>query len=101
MTNKRNALTRSWRLSSRRPCGPDEDTLEDSDSPSAGGRKKNTTGKLMRRFVAEFIRSEEHTSELQSRGQLVCRLLLEKKKQLNCLDTTTNAVRGATHSGLR
>src|SRR5690625_6971078 len=28
-------------------------------------------------------RSEEHTSELQSRGQLVCRLLLEKKKQFS------------------
>src|SRR5690625_6744232 len=28
----------------------------------------------------EMIRSEEHTSELQSRGHLVCRLLLEKKK---------------------
>src|SRR5437870_6180468 len=28
----------------------------------------------------EVFRSEEHTSELQSRGQLVCRLLLEKKK---------------------
>src|SRR5690625_6726645 len=27
-----------------------------------------------------FYRSEEHTSELQSRGHLVCRLLLEKKK---------------------
>src|SRR5437870_9351269 len=27
-------------------------------------------------------RSEEHTSELQSRGHLVCRLLLEKKKQI-------------------
>src|SRR5690625_6727137 len=27
-------------------------------------------------------RSEEHTSELQSRGQLVCRLLLEKKKRI-------------------
>src|SRR5690625_6674302 len=27
-----------------------------------------------------WIRSEEHTSELQSRGHLVCRLLLEKKK---------------------
>ena len=26
-------------------------------------------------------RSEEHTSELQSRGHLVCRLLLEKKKK--------------------
>src|SRR5690625_5888250 len=28
------------------------------------------------------FRSEEHTSELQSRGHLVCRLLLEKKKML-------------------
>src|SRR5690625_6147319 len=28
-----------------------------------------------------IIRSEEHTSELQSRGHLVCRLLLEKKKE--------------------
>src|SRR5690625_5965043 len=28
-------------------------------------------------------RSEEHTSELQSRGHLVCRLLLEKKKRIN------------------
>src|SRR5215510_11102221 len=28
-----------------------------------------------------FFRSEEHTSELQSRGHLVCRLLLEKKKK--------------------
>src|SRR5690625_6974435 len=28
----------------------------------------------------EQFRSEEHTSELQSRGHLVCRLLLEKKK---------------------
>src|SRR5439155_19644763 len=28
----------------------------------------------------EAARSEEHTSELQSRGHLVCRLLLEKKK---------------------
>src|SRR5690625_5590435 len=30
---------------------------------------------------AQYERSEEHTSELQSRGHLVCRLLLEKKKQ--------------------
>src|SRR5690554_6772558 len=30
--------------------------------------------------LAGFIRSEEHTSELQSRPHLVCRLLLEKKK---------------------
>src|SRR5690625_6325053 len=32
-------------------------------------------------FFKVLHRSEEHTSELQSRGHLVCRLLLEKKKQ--------------------
>src|SRR5690625_1347091 len=31
--------------------------------------------------IPEGFRSEEHTSELQSRGHLVCRLLLEKKKK--------------------
>src|SRR2546429_5690314 len=34
------------------------------------------------------LRSEEHTSELQSRLHLVCRLLLEKKKQLRLLHPT-------------
>src|SRR5439155_9579973 len=33
------------------------------------------------REVRGHARSEEHTSELQSRGHLVCRLLLEKKKK--------------------
>src|SRR2546421_4118809 len=33
------------------------------------------------RGKSESIRSEEHTSELQSRSDLVCRLLLEKKKK--------------------
>src|SRR5690349_23538166 len=33
-------------------------------------------------------RSEEHTSELQSRRDLVCRLLLEKKKKQNSTKTT-------------
>src|SRR3712207_7328927 len=32
-------------------------------------------------FAASVLRSEEHTSELQSRQYLVCRLLLEKKKR--------------------
>ena len=32
-------------------------------------------------FALDFGRSEEHTSELQSRFDLVCRLLLEKKKR--------------------
>src|SRR5690625_6444543 len=37
----------------------------------------------MTRDELEEVRSEEHTSELQSRGHLVCRLLLEKKKKTN------------------
>src|SRR5690625_5810497 len=41
--------------------------------PSAAGAQEFGRG-LAR------LRSEEHTSELQSRGHLVCRLLLEKKK---------------------
>src|SRR5439155_19608714 len=32
--------------------------------------------------AVSVARSEEHTSELQSRGHLVCRLLLEKKKKM-------------------
>src|SRR5437868_13105941 len=36
--------------------------------------------RVARRVAAEDARSEEHTSELQSRFDLVCRLLLEKKK---------------------
>src|SRR5690625_5555987 len=36
------------------------------------------------------IRSEEHTSELQSRGQLVCRLLLDKKKKKTTQERQTD-----------
>src|SRR5690625_5789045 len=38
---------------------------------------------IMTKIIHKAIlpRSEEHTSELQSRGQLVCRLLLEKKQR--------------------
>src|SRR5690625_5369493 len=36
--------------------------------------------KRQRKERKRALRSEEHTSELQSRGHLVCRLLLEKKK---------------------
>src|SRR5688572_33200591 len=35
------------------------------------------------RAPSSFSRSEEHTSELQSQSNLVCRLLLEKKKKKN------------------
>src|SRR3712207_7350301 len=39
----------------------------------------------LRGAVGDDTRSEEHTSELQSRQYLVCRLLLEKKKKKECM----------------
>src|SRR3712207_8068926 len=48
----------------------------------AGSMKDRTARALIERAEAEG-RSEEHTSELQSRQYLVCRLLLEKKNQLH------------------
>src|SRR5690349_22927070 len=40
-------------------------------------------GELVVGHAVGVLRSEEHTSELQSRRDLVCRLLLEKKKRKN------------------
>src|SRR5206468_7585920 len=37
------------------------------------------------RRIGPHLRSEEHTSELQSRSDIVCRLLLEKKNKMNDL----------------
>src|SRR5437868_13284995 len=47
-----------------------------------------------------WMRSEEHTSELQSRFDLVCRLLLEKKKQLAQYSTLTFQLNTAATSSL-
>src|SRR3712207_7819537 len=47
------------------------------------------------------FRSEEHTSELQSRQYLVCRLLLEKKKSKKtniCPSTTTSSKPNSSHN---
>src|SRR5207253_9565600 len=49
-----------------------------------GGRAHSLSGARLPGELDQYRhgpRSEEHTSELQSRGHLVCRLLLEKKKQ--------------------
>src|SRR5699024_12595148 len=52
--------------------------------------ERGTDGAVQRRAgsssssAAWSARSEEHTSELQSRFDLVCRLLLEKKKRVHC-----------------
>src|SRR5690625_6071963 len=88
---------RAARTASRGPSMP-----EPSTSTGALARLGFSRSERVRRFLAEPAlselgdrapsalgatadgddRSEEHTSELQSRGHLVCRLLLEKKKQM-------------------
>src|SRR5438132_9461915 len=47
---------------------------------STQGRKASCCARLKRWISSQKRRSEEHTSELQSHSDLVCRLLLEKKK---------------------
>src|SRR5437870_7553739 len=54
------------------PIWPDARARPQAEPPLQYRRGVHASGTL---------RSEEHTSELQSRGHLVCRLLLEKKKK--------------------
>src|SRR5947209_14258256 len=66
------------------------DALPISSASAGRSRKKcsvsmnSGVSPLMRLCGLISWRSEEHTSELQSRQYLVCRLLLEKKKKKNC-----------------
>src|SRR5690554_7211337 len=55
----------AWRAAAGSGCVP----VADGGCPGAGAG------------LSPVVRSEEHTSELQSRPHLVCRLLLEKKKE--------------------
>src|SRR2546426_4422709 len=50
----------------------------------------------LQRAISRSLRSEEHTSELQSPCNLVCRLLLEKKKKIPYADN--HETRHETHS---
>src|SRR2546429_3392869 len=64
---------------------PDRPDRPDRDPPSRVGRLSYLSGSVSFRpgdvdDWTDATRSEEHTSELQSRLHLVCRLLLEKKK---------------------
>src|SRR2546428_10098103 len=56
-------------------------SLAASGVRNGGCRHDSRSSPARRRCRQGMIRSEEHTSELQSRSDLVCRLLLEKKKK--------------------
>src|SRR3989440_8114322 len=52
--------------------------IADTERRIEGAQKRHKELEAEKEF---YVRSEEHTSELQSRSDLVCRLLLEKKKK--------------------
>src|SRR2546422_7855834 len=82
-------LFRSWRGIQRRQDGH---RVHGGDGavhePRAGARRREP--RWAERPVRLRRRSEEHTSELQSRLHLVCRLLLEKKKENETRSTWTS-----------
>src|SRR3712207_7930647 len=59
---------------------PTPSSVKISSSTACGSRPSITVARATPWLTACRQRSEEHTSELQSRQYLVCRLLLEKKK---------------------
>src|SRR5256886_12404262 len=63
------------------------DALPISSSPMRRPTGRPCCCRCWHRTSASRRRSEEHTSELQSQSNLVCRLLLEKKKQPHQLQT--------------
>src|SRR3712207_8515261 len=72
--------SRSGRAAGSHPGGP-ADTLHDLPHQRRPARRpRGQEGHLAPDPRPAVQRSEEHTSELQSRQYLVCRLLLEKKK---------------------
>src|SRR2546421_8498419 len=66
-------------------CAPSCPARHPNSTPGPGGGGRNQ------------LRSEEHTSELQSRSDLVCRLLLEKKKKKKKTDARTRVLE-STHN---
>src|SRR3712207_8020878 len=69
----RRAIQPGWPIPGLRQLGPDRTAL---------GYRRDVLGQQTPHRPFQ-LRSEEHTSELQSRQYLVCRLLLEKKKKTN------------------
>src|SRR2546430_12702385 len=67
---ERPALVRSRRLKARQSIGSKTTSLS---------RSRQKRGGFGANGLTSFERSEEHTSELQSQSNLVCRLLLDKK----------------------
>src|SRR3712207_6225806 len=75
--------TFEYRLPTLNPGVPDGMAIAEISLPPSG--RVPVTAVTVTSSVRSVPRSEEHTSELQSRQYLVCRLLLEKKKKIHAI----------------
>src|SRR2546430_11699623 len=72
------------RCDTRHPAAPPRNRIQRAAATAAKAKTSAATrGDASQDASALHERSEEHTSELQSQSNLVCRLLLEKKKTLH------------------
>src|SRR5437660_9750570 len=71
----------SWRLRYSGGAGWSSLVARRAHNPKVVSSNLTPATNFLGNRVGKAGRSEEHTSELQSRGHLVCRLLLEKKKK--------------------
>src|SRR5256885_9869609 len=62
-------------------CAKSKQSPAIPDSSFARLQQRGETAMGVNQYTSQHVRSEEHTSELQSPCNLVCRLLLEKKKR--------------------
>src|SRR5690348_18050248 len=87
-------LFRSVSVSASTPtrCHPAFLNIRSTSTSRSRGCRRSTIG------CRESMRSEEHTSELQSPVHLVCRLLLEKKKKHNKNTSYINNTRNMQHT---
>src|SRR5256886_13284004 len=83
------ALARSARRNTERAAHRPGRARRDRASTSRRGRRRRSRASGTHRRARDTTpsRSEEHTSELQSQSNLVCRLLLEKKNNANYTET--------------
>src|SRR5690625_5974646 len=78
----REGVQDAWCEVTGRGCSRLEDPRRDYDGASGWRQRLDPDEAASWGNYIALGRSEEHTSELQSRGHLVCRLLLEKKKSV-------------------
>src|SRR2546428_9122323 len=79
------------------PISPVVGAREEGDVVVLESGRAQVGGHLPQQLRTPGFRSEEHTSELQSRSDLVCRLLLEKNKQRR-VDVSTSTSRSTISS---